>query len=127
MPYGRHQYFLNRSVYLDKFEGFIQNPFTPMMDLSKPKSRMGRTSQLSIFESIVYQWMAQPCHLIDLQLCDFKGDFKQVITKKVSNFESTLKEEVANFLQEGPGSSTATLDEGLIRFDQWKTTLVRLR
>jgi dynein heavy chain len=64
---------------------------------------------------------------INLQLTDFKNDFKHRLTRQSADFKSKLKLEITRYHEEGPGCSTISLDQGLIKFDEWKTNLVRLK
>ena len=64
---------------------------------------------------------------IDLRLADFKDDFKQLLIGQSADFMSKLKMEKSRYLQEGPGSSMISLDQGLVKFDEWTTNLALLR
>ncbi len=71
------------------------------------------------------QWYNAVVHAktVDLRLHNVKFDFKLQLSSKVDEFISKLKDERSRYADEGPGTPTLTLENGLTIFKEWKIKL----
>jgi dynein heavy chain len=75
------------------------------------------------------QWYNTVVHAktVELRLHNFKLNFKLQLSSKVNEFESKLKEERSRYTNEGPGTPTLSLENGLTIFEEWKVKLDSLQ
>ena len=63
----------------------------------------------------------------DLRLIEIKEKFSKVTTAQAQSFGDKINELNHQFLETGPGSSSHTLDEGLIKMSQWLKRISELK